>query len=1033
MKITGNAAVEKTSAETSFIILGAGRPHYGKIPSAIQNTSGDKRVLDWLLATASSLNPNLFFVGGYQFEDIQRQYSQMSYVFNPEWECTGPAFSFLNVPFTNINECFVSYADIVFGNEIIKKINEVEADIVVVVDSLWRQRYRARSDEDLLRCEKVIFEENNVTHLGQAFDPNLANGEFIGLVRFLPNAVKFIRENIHMLQIEFRETNLSQIVEFLRLEGYRVKAVDIKGDWAELNAPADLVRFVMGTKAQTLLRLKGMVKQSKIEDQVAFTIAEWDQQKANILISIAEIFKDQKCIVRSSSLNEDSFTQSNAGVYKSILNVACNNVLELNEAIENVITSYSDNNKQNQVLIQPMVSDISASGVILTKTLIHSAPYYVINYDDTTQNTESITSGNGHSHKTMFILRETDINSDLVPVLLRGLLPAVQEIEHLLHYDSLDMEFAIDSQKKVYIFQVRPIVFKKDHPEEGSTDQELYEVLGESRALFCDLQTPAPSVIGEKAFFGIMPDWNPAEIIGTKPGTLATSLYRYLIMDDIWATQRAEYGYRDVRPSPLLVTFGGHPYVDIRASFNSFIPADLSNELSGRLVNFYLSWLEKKPYLHDKIEFEVVPTCYAFDFVKWERRLLKEDSFSPEEISNLKRSLKKITESAFTRNKQDLDLVATLEKRYNDIVSKNIPPLERAIMLLDDCRCYGTLAFSHLARSAFVGLTLLRSAVEDKIITEEAMNSFLNSIRTIAHKFTDDASSVANGTLSWEAFLSDYGHLRPGTYDITSQSYAENPDFFLQPLVKSSIHKKTNTEQLVQWKEARNNFSIALKRIGLHSDIDQIESFMREAIEGREYAKFIFTRNLSAALTCLIEFGDTLGLTRKDLSNISLDIFLAIRKRAISNGNLTDLLLKEAKKGQQALNVANRIELSPLLFTENDFRIFLYPENRPNFIGIGQVIAPCFVIENIENIENKDLTDHIVLIPQADPGYDWLFAQGIAGLVTMWGGVNSHMAIRCAEFGLPAAIGVGDVEFNRLRKALVLELNAGNHIIQILR
>ena len=37
-----------------------------------------------------------------------------------------------------------------------------------------------------------------------------------------------------------------------------------------------------------------------------------------------------------------------------------------------------------------------------------------------------------------------------------------------------------------------------------------------------------------------MTDWNPAEMIGTKPGRLAGSLYRYLITDEAWAQQRSE-------------------------------------------------------------------------------------------------------------------------------------------------------------------------------------------------------------------------------------------------------------------------------------------------------------------------------------------------------------------------------------------------------------------------------------------------------------------------------------------------------------
>ena len=80
----------------------------------------------------------------------------------------------------------------------------------------------------------------------------------------------------------------------------------------------------------------------------------------------------------------------------------------------------------------------------------------------------------------------------------------------------------------------------------------------------------------------------------------------------------------------------------------------------------------------------------------------------------------------------------------------------------------------------------------------------------------------------------------------------------------------------------------------------------------------------------------------------------------------------------------------------------------------------------------KDVHGRIVLIPQADPGYDWLFAQGIAGLITMYGGANSHMAIRAAEFRLPAAIGVGRLRYEQLVTATVLTLDAGNGSIQVL-
>ena len=61
----------------------------------------------------------------------------------------------------------------------------------------------------------------------------------------------------------------------------------------------------------------------------------------------------------------------------------------------------------------------------------------------------------------------------------------------------------------------------------------------------------------------------------------------------------------NLRRKPALIDFIGQPYIDIRVSFNSFLPKNISNHLSEKLVNYYLDLFEKKPYLHDKVEFEI--------------------------------------------------------------------------------------------------------------------------------------------------------------------------------------------------------------------------------------------------------------------------------------------------------------------------------------------------------------------------------------------------------------------------------------------
>ena len=75
----------------------------------------------------------------------------------------------------------------------------------------------------------------------------------------------------------------------------------------------------------------------------------------------------------------------------------------------------------------------------------------------------------------------------------------------------------------------------------------------------------------------------------------------------------------------------------------------------------------------------------------------------------------------------------------------------------------------------------------------------------------------------------------------------------------------------------------------------------------------------------------------------------------------------------------------------------------------------------------------ILLMPSADPGYDWIFSRGIAGFVTAYGGVNSHMAIRANELGIPAVIGAGPRLFEQLSRAADLHIDCANRRVEVLR
>lgn len=1016
--------------QSAVIFLGAGKPFHGDEHAALRIATDHARVIDWLLHATTSREADVHFVGGYRIDSVKQRYPDFNYWVNADWQVTQSAYSLLQVDLSDKNRSLVSYSDILFRRSLVEAMEQVQADICVAVDTHWRTRYAGRTRSDLQSSEKVCLHGQSVTRLGLDISFSLASAEFVGCVHFGPRAVEYLKTFKTDLQQRFQKGHLSDLVEALRCQGMSVQAVDVQGDWAELNQSQDLAHFVLGTKAQTLRRLRRMVRLSRIEDQVSFTVDQWRDAPDSLIDTIQRDFPEQQLVIRSSALSEDGFANSNAGAYVSLLNVDGRDALCLRAAIEQVISSYTDANPGNQVLVQPMLEGVLSSGVVFTRSLSSGAPYYIVNYDDVSGSTESITSGTSQDHKTLMIRRDANAQAANIPLAMRGLLPALREVESLLGYDSLDVEFAITEGAGLHILQVRPIAV--DHSKWDGSDEDILHLLTQARERFNQQQKASPFVVGQRALFGVMSDWNPAEIIGTKPTPLSVSLYRHLIMDETWATQRAEYGYRDVRPQPLLAVFAGHPYVDIRASFNSFIPKAIGEALAARLVDFYLEWLERNPHLHDKVEFDVVPTCFALDFERWQQRLTDDGSFAMQEVELLRDALREITLNAISRNRADLAVIGELEQRFECLIHVDMAPLEKVWTLLHDCRRYGTLPFAHLARSAFVAVTLLRSAVSAGVLTETEMDDFLGSIRTVSHRLTHDAHSCLNGDMAWDAFVDRYGHLRPGTYDINSLSYRADPERYLRPIVESAALQLSSSPVTGKlWREARERFTTALADVGIVCGADQLELFLREAIEGREYAKFAFTRNLSQALDVLVAWAEPLGVSRDDLAYVDIQILLALRHETLSDADISARLLDEARKGKSLHEQTQVIELPPLLCKPDDFNAFLYPATQPNFVGTAVARGEC--IDLSQNKGKENLAGKIALIPQADPGYDWLFGRQIAGLITMYGGANSHMAIRAAEFGLPAALGVGETQYRMFAAAQVLDLNAGNRMIRVIR
>src|SRR3989344_465512 len=787
---------------------------------------------------------------------------------------------------------------------------------------------------------------------------------------------------------------------------------------------------VISTKANTLKTLQPLLKNSSIEKTFVFTVFDWKNKKEELINSIKENFSSDKIVIRSSALIEDTSDSSMAGYFHSELNVPSDDFIKIGNSIEIVVSSYNNKNSNdnlNQILVQKQTENIKLSGVVFTQNLENNAPYYVINYDDYSGSTETVTKG--LENKNIKISKFCDPKD--YPNNLYKLLIAIKEIEDIIPDMPLDIEFAVNNKDQVIIFQVRPIVTKriKEEYDEGQIKNKINEL----KSKFSFLSKKQPHLSGDYTFFGDMPDWNPAEIIGNNPNFLDYSLYDYIITDSVWHESRASQGYYNVNPAKLVVLFGNKPYVNIRNSFNSFIPNSLSDNLREKLINFYLNKLNKNPELQDKVEFEILYTCYDLSFDKKSNELM-ENGFTQEEILELKKSLINITNNLlvnfdkFVEN--DLNCINKMESIRQEIINskgnETKRVLQTAIKLLNNCRQNGTIQFSRLARLAFIGKIILKSMVDQEVVDKKFCDSFLESVNTVAKSMNKDFSYLINGKLSKKDFINKYGHLRPGTYDITSKRYDKNEILF-ENISLSNILEESNLELTVD-ENTKNKIDEALKKDGnININSEYLLNFIKCSLEARELSKFEFTKSLSDAIELIAESGKNLGISREDMSFLNVESLIKFINLNKEDKSFFKGII-DSRKEERQLN--SFLILPPIIFSERDFDIISYYTAKPNFITQKRVNGEIINLNNAKEKNKYNLKDKIVVLENGDPGYDWIFTKNIAGLITKYGGVASHMSIRCSEFGIPAAIGCGDLIFDKFSISKNIDLNCETEKIE---
>ncbi len=779
---------------------------------------------------------------------------------------------------------------------------------------------------------------------------------------------------------------------------------------------------VFTSKSNILKFLQSRLKYSKIERILDFTVDDWNKNKNQILQQVKSTFYKKKVIIRSSAIGEDSDYSSEAGSYESILNINSSSRTQLISAINKVIKSYAHKknfNLKNQILIQTQAVDIVTSGVIFSRTPDNGAPYYVINFED---GISTIGVTHGSVGNTIKIARHLGIKA--IGEKWKSLLQSVKEIETVVQSNSLDIEFGITKNSTIVIFQVRPItsILKSV----STLDKKIIKLINKNKNQFLSLKNQ--KTISNNLIFSDMTDWNPAEIIGNNPKPLDYSLYDFLIMSDAWYKGRELLGYKNFFPHSLMKKFGNKPYVDNRYSFYSLIPEKFNRKLSKKLLTFYLEKLQSNPQLHDKVEFEILFTCY--DFTLDDRlKELRGCNFTKNEIQKIRNELFSFTEEIIKNFPYWKDYCTkSIDKMYDNRLvvpkinrksSTYMDKLSIAESLLKDCKNFGAIPFSLMARIAFISSIIIKSLSKKNIFTEKLIHEFMNSLETPLSKFQNDLTKYYENKITKESFLKKYGHLRPGTYDITIDRY-DRENKFLENITFQQHH----TRKPISYFSRKFQKTSSINKFDI--DPESFFLFLKDSIILRENLKFEFTQNLSNAIELIADAGKDLGFFRDDLSYLEIGKILK-NYRKLSKIEFINYLKICIDKNKNRFRLNNYLVLPSFISSEKDFDIINLRIAKPNFITQKSVTS------NLVNLDKKthdtNFNNKIILLEHADPGFDWIFTRNPSGLITKYGGVASHMSIRCSELNLPAAIGCGSIIYDQIKDASKILLDCKNQQI----
>ena len=237
-------------------LIGAGRgirlmPLTATEPKSFTTVAG-RRILDWTLeAFRRNDLDNFIFIGGYLIEIVRANYPEFLMVENADWANNNILFSLMHARDHMEDGFYATYTDTLFRPGAVAALKASPHDITLATDTLWRERYRYRSQHPETDGEKIVAKGDKVVRVSRAIDPGEATGEFTGLMRLSARgATSFLDyydglyrrlgpDAMLLESVPFRMAYLIHQLELMIQDGIDVHCVHVPGEYHEIDTMED--------------------------------------------------------------------------------------------------------------------------------------------------------------------------------------------------------------------------------------------------------------------------------------------------------------------------------------------------------------------------------------------------------------------------------------------------------------------------------------------------------------------------------------------------------------------------------------------------------------------------------------------------------------------------------------------------------------------------------------------------------------------------------------------------------------------------